>query len=124
MSFREELKANPTKLAMEKVHVPEWKKDVYVRVMGGDERDAWEQSITSSEGNVDMVGVRSRLTCICSADENGDRLFDDGDEEWLGREPSTILQRIFAKAQRVNKLTKSDIEELVGNSESGRPAAS
>jgi hypothetical protein len=101
-----------TDLNREPVPVPEWGGDVFVRTMTGRERDAFE---ASCNGGADMDNIRARLLVRCLCDEHGNRLFTDGDTEALGNTPAAPLVRLFAVAQRINKLSKQDFDELSKN---------
>lgn len=120
---REEiLKANDLP-APERLEVPEWGGEVYVRVMTGVERDAWEAASMRMVGRGrkrEMVpkleNARARLCAICLCDEKGDRLFSDQDVMALGKKSAAALDRVLTVAQRVNGITQADVDELEGNS--------
>lgn len=105
------------------VDVPEWGGTVYVRVMSGVERDAFEASVIT-DGQVDLANARAKLVVRVLCDEHGNRLLDDADLDALGRRSAIALNRVYAVAQRINRLTPDDIEDLVKNSASVRGAAS
>ncbi len=102
-------------LPSEAVDVPEWGGSVYVRVMTGVERDAFEASLMSAGGQTNVANVRARLAVLCVCDESGQRLFGDDDVEPLGRKSAAALDRIFTIAQRINHIGAQDIEDLAGN---------
>lgn len=101
--------------AAEAVEVPEWKGTVYIRVMSGTERDAFEGSVTK-DGKVTVENIRAKLLVKTLSDETGKRLFTDADLAALGAKSGRVLDRLFAEAKRVNGMTKNDVEELVKNS--------
>lgn len=90
--------------------------DVHVRTMTGLERDAFETLYLESktEGRPNIRGAMAAFTVV---DENGVRVFEDGDAEKLGRLPAAELDAVFSIAQRLNKITDDDVKELEGNSE-------
>src|SRR5688572_32507685 len=90
----------------ERVSVPEWDSDVFVRVMSGHERDGWEQSIIGEDKQVSMTNIRAKLLVRCVCDEAGKRLFSDDDADALGETSAVPLDRLFPVAQRLNRLTK------------------
>lgn len=103
-------------LATELVSVPEWGGHVYVKMMTGIERDAWESSIVGTTGNQrNLNNIRARLVALTACDDQGCRLFSDADVGELGKKSAKALDRVFAAAQKVNALTESDIKELEGN---------
>ncbi len=113
-SFREELQARPRTRKAEKVRVPEWDRDVWVRAMSADDRDSFEESIVHN-GKAVMRNVRAKIVVRCSEEEDGTRVFEDGDAAWLGELPAAELQPIFDAAQRLNKMSDSDVKELAKN---------
>ena len=105
-------------LKPETVEVPEWGGSVYVRMLTGSERDAFEQSIVTGRGKnrtTVMENIRARLCVLCLCDESGGRLFSDDDIDALGDKSAAALDRLFAVAQRVNGLSGEDVEDLAGN---------
>lgn len=70
----------------EKVDVPEWGGDVYIRVMTGAERNAWDLSTITITGSGKQTKVtpnlkdsRAKLLVLTLCDETGKRLFTDQD---------------------------------------------
>ena len=98
---------------LEKVSVPEWGGDVFVRMMNGNERDAYEEWCTSVKRS--LIGVRGRLAALCIVDEKGVRLFSDDDIESLGEKSAAALERIVSAAMKLNAVSDGDIEELTKN---------
>ena len=106
-------------LPTEEVYVPEWDGTVLVRGLGGKAKDSYEESMLKEGGGLNYTNVRARLVVRCLVDEDGNRLFQDGDEEFLGTKSGVAIGRIFDVASRLSGLTKTDVETLVGNSEGG-----
>jgi len=108
------------------VEVPEWGGTVHVRTMTGRERDEWECSLI-----VDLEArtfehrrdnLRSRLLVRVLCDATGKPLFTAADIAALGEKSGTALDRVYATAATVNRLSRSDIEELEKNSAAGLSA--
>lgn len=105
-------------LKKEVVNVPEWGGEVIVSGMTGAARDAWEQSMVTSEGGkyrANTENVRARLVAATVVDEQGNPLFSEADVVLLGRKNATALERVCKVAQRLNGLTEGDVESLRGN---------
>ncbi len=102
---------------VEEIKVPEWGGTVFVREITASERDAFEASSLDKKGGAKMVNIRARLAVLTLADSEGKRLFSDGDVAALGELPASAMDRIFEASMRVNRLTKSDVDELEKNSE-------
>lgn len=110
-------------IRIEKVSVPEWGGDVYVKGMTGTERDKFEASIVEMRGSqqkLNMVNVRAKLACYCLCDEKGERLFTDAEMGELAKKSASALQRIFDTAQRLSGIGDADVESLVKNSKSAQ----
>lgn len=105
-------------LERETVDVPEWGVRVQVRGMTAAERDAFEQSTFEMRGKnvkLNLANARARLVAVCCVDDEGRRLFADGDVAALGQKSGKALDRLYAVAQRLSGLRKEDLEELAGN---------
>lgn len=105
------------------IDVPEWGGRVHVRTISGVERDAYEDSLWQLRGKNRVFtqrNIRAKLVAVAACDKNGNRLFSDTQVEQLGLKNSAALDRLFDAAQRLNKITDKDIEELVKNSESAQ----
>jgi len=88
--------------------------EVFLRAMSGTERDAYEQSMFG-EDKPNLIGARARLLVRCLCDKQGKRWFGDEQEHEVGNLDSTALEPLFVEAQRLNKLTAKDLQELLGN---------
>ena len=104
------------------VHVPEWDCDILVRGLKARERDNFEDSLISDDGKgnrrVDRDNARARLAIeTCYEPETKERLFQPGDEAWLGEKTASAIERLFDTAQKLSGMTDGDIDELVKNSE-------
>jgi hypothetical protein len=108
--------------------VPEWTPDgetydatkhgVYVSSMSVAERNQWEaltfRNKTEDE-ETNLKNYRSYLLIHTCETEDGSRLFDVSDRDWLNAKSSVAVDRLYAAASRVNKLGKSDHDDLVKN---------
>lgn len=103
---------------VEKIAIPEWGGDVFIRVMSSAERDAFEAASLERKGASKMANIRARLAAIVLSDESGKRLFADADAPALGAKLASALDRVFEAASKLNRLSKEDVEELEKNSES------
>ena len=122
MSLTREAILKADDLPREKVPVPEWGGDVFVRTMTGVERDAYEQKLIREKGEnekLNMENLRGLLAAMTVVDDKGNRIFADTDAPELGRKSSLALTRIFDVAIRLNGLTKSEVDELAKKSPPG-----
>lgn len=123
LSAEQILKSEDTE-APQLVSVPEWGGEVFIRVMSGAERDRWELMAHKALKGNSPLGIRATLVAFCACDQNGKRIFADGQIAALANKSAVALDRVFHKAQRLNKLTDDDIKELEGNSKAGPVALS
>lgn len=111
------LSAARSQRPVERVAVPElaadgWDGTVWVRVIDGAERDAYELSGLASNGEVRLPrNFRARLLVYALCDSEGRRIFSDNDVEAVGKIRSDVLDRLFEAAARVNKIGAGAVEE-------------
>lgn len=106
------------------VPTPEWGKGcgVRVRTMTALERDDWGVEVQGLGAN--LSGLSARYCALVIVDETGKRLFSPEQIEALGNKNANALQRVMSAAQKLNKMSFSDIEELEKNSEAAPSASS
>jgi len=97
------------------VDVPEWGGSVYVQIMSGSARDRWELTTAKALDKPGTANVRAGLCVATICDEKGKRLFSDGQVAALGAKSSAALDRVYAVAKKLNKISDEDIETLEGN---------
>jgi hypothetical protein len=104
-----------------RVAVPEWGGHVYVRRLGGDEKDNWIISLAKQEPGDPHAGYRSvsaRFVALVACDSHGNRLFRDPEQvAALGRKFSGALERVADAARHHNLMDREDLKELAKNSE-------
>lgn len=97
---------------LDKVNVPEWGGDVFIKTITGLDRDRFEDGYSEQK----MKNFRSRFLVLTLCDEKGERLFTDAEVEELGRKSSLVLNRLFEKAWSLNAFTNEAIEDLGNDS--------
>jgi len=104
-------------LDREVIALPEWGGDAHIRVMTGAERDYLESVMTAPVDGPGgrMRNIRAVIAALTLCDEHGGRLFSLEEVDALGAKSSTVLDRIFLVARRLNKLTTEDVEQLEKN---------
>lgn len=117
-TMREQILAKED-LPREAVEVPEWGCTLLVRTLMAVERDEFEASYVLDKGNnkveVDRRNLRAKLVVRCVVNEDGSRLFQDSDVEALGAKSAAAVERLFAVASRLNRLSSQDEAELLKN---------
>jgi hypothetical protein len=105
---------------------------VFVRQMTGRERDNFEQSLLKRVTKNDSRGretvtyeqslsdFRAKLAVCCLSDEEGNALLQPNDYIALSQAMSAAkLEKIVNEAQKLNKISEEDKDELVKNSDAG-----
>lgn len=120
-----------TVLRRERVPVPEWSGEVYVRELTAHERDTWEGTLlqerpaqggkkkqrTVRETEVVYRGARARLCAMCMCDADGNNLFTLAEAEELGKVSAAGLDRVYDAAMAINGMGEEELEELLGKSD-------
>jgi len=99
----------------QKINIPEWGGDVYIRTMSGSERDSWELHAEAQLDKTNSVNVRAKLASLTLCDEKGKRLFSDNQLAALGKKSGKALDRVYSASLKLNKVTDADIKELEKN---------
>src|SRR5688572_12784372 len=100
MGLRDEI-IEADDIKREGVPVPEWGCTVFVQVMSGVERDAFEQACLGDDGKMSTANIRAKLAAHTVVDDKGKRVFSDSDAELLGAKSAAALDRIFSVASKL-----------------------
>jgi hypothetical protein len=92
----------------EKIAVPEWKGDVFLRVLTGTDRDRFEESYADQK----MKAFRIRFLLLALCDEDGERLFNDDEADVLGKKSSVVINRLFEAGWKLNAFTQEAVDAL------------
>lgn len=107
-------------ITKEVVEVPAWGGEVIVKSLTGKERDQFEASMVTGKGKnvqANLVNARAKLVALSLVNEDGKRLFNQGDIEALGAKSADALNKVFEVARRLSGLSEEDIKELTENLE-------
>ena len=99
-------------IKLDKVSVPEWGGDVYLKTISGIDRDQFEDGYQEQK----MKNFRARFLVLTLCDEKGDRLFTDAEVAELAKKSSLVLNRLFEKAWSFNAFTNEAVEDLGNDS--------
>jgi hypothetical protein len=103
-------------LQTEDVPVPEWGGEVRIRMLTGEERDAYEASMVElkkdGSAKANRENVRARLLILCIVNEAGEQMFNRAEIKLLGRKSAKALERVINKLNEMNGISEKDIEEL------------
>ena len=96
------------------VDVAEWGGKVWLRTMTGAERDSFEQ-LFSGDSKSNLHNVRAKLLSRVLCDEDGKRLFSDGEVNTLGERSGMVLDRLFDQARELNGMGDAAVENAAKN---------
>ncbi len=99
------------------VFVKAWNGNVRIRTMTAKERDDFEQMIFGGDKKGRMENVRASLVALTAIDEDGNRLFTTKDVKALSQKSGAAMSQVFNEAQRLNRMTNEDVEEIAKNSD-------
>lgn len=102
-------------LRTEKVAVPEWGGDVYIRQMSGREQDKFEAECRGKNGGPNLINMRARMVAACLVDSEGKKLFTDEDVIKLSNKSGSVLNRLIDKIGELNRITGEDLEKIAKN---------
>lgn len=91
---------------------------LHIKGLTGRERDSFESACFVQRGKervMNTENIRAKLLVRALCSEDGKRLFTDADENALGALPASILDDMFAVAQRLSGLGEKEVKELEGN---------
>lgn len=113
MNIRDQiLKASDLKKV--KVDVPEWNVTVWISEMSASSAEAYSLRLVGKKkgGGLDMKNFMSSLLVACLVDEDGNQIFTDpGDVERLSEKKSSVVQRLYEKAEELNGMDMETHEE-------------
>lgn len=107
--------SNYDDLKKEKVHIPEWDCDVYVRQLSAYEQDDIEIKRFAKDGTPIVLNMRARYVSMCLVDEDGNRIFNEKDIHILSKKAGSVINRLIDKCAALNRLTEEDLENSAKN---------
>ena len=110
------------------VSLPDNGVEYTLRELSGTERDkfeAWTFSEVDGKRTIMTTYMRARLVALCLVDESGHRMVSDNEITALSDgTPSSVLNTLFAAAQKLNGLDGAAVEDATKNSGSAATGAS
>jgi uncharacterized protein YuzE len=129
LNINDILNCEDTKL--KRVDTPAWGGYVMIQSMTAEARDAYEESlflrIKDENGKVvdferDISNARAKLIAACVLAPDGSRMFKTEEQiKLLGQKNANTMDMLFSECQKLNAISDSDIEELVGKSDANQP---
>lgn len=114
-SLLEKIKAADKPTLVEK-YVEEWGLTVYVKTLTVGQRDAYETEVFNSRNKGGLMdNPRSKFLVRVLCDKDGAPLCKPEEFKELAGLSSKPCEELFELAQKVNKLTNEDVEELAKN---------
>lgn len=106
------LQANDTRTI--DVDVPEWGGIVKIKLMDGEARQAWQESIATTKGKLPK-NMMETLLVLTLVDDSGEPLFSLEDVKALSKKSSIVLSRLWEEAAELNGLTDRSIKAMEKN---------
>jgi hypothetical protein len=111
---REQIKAKRGVRPRVAVEVPELG-TVYVAKFSAKDRDRFEQIVTGGKvGGVNLDNVRARFVAMVCVNEDGTRMFEDSDAEWIGELDTDVVQAIVDAGFKLNGIGGNAVEAAAG----------
>lgn len=109
------------KLKVERVEVPDWGGAVNLRQLSGTEREEWEERSFAAKKSGEKF-ARASLVALCMRDDAGSRIVGDDDIPALSEAAGDVLDALFERCLKLNRLGKDEFEAAVKNCETGPSA--
>jgi hypothetical protein len=89
---------------------------VYVAKFSAKDRDRFEEIVTGGvPGKVNLRNVRAQVAALLIVDEDGKRMFSDGDADALGELDTDTIQAVVDAGFRLNGIKSDELEEATKN---------
>lgn len=99
----------------EAVEMPEWGVTVHVRTLSLGDREDFEGEAGPIDAGASNAESVARIVAMTAFDAGGDRIFGVEDIPALAGKASRPLMRLFNVADRLNRITESQIGALAKN---------
>lgn len=96
------------------MEVPEWGGEITLGSMSSQDRDRYEEILTSPKSDK-YDNIVAQFVAKSIMDENGDRVFEESDIIALGKKSGKVMLRVFMEARKLNDLTEEDVQEKAKN---------
>ena len=96
------------------MEVPEWGGEITLGSMSSQDRDRYEEILTSPKSDK-YDNIVAQFVAKSIMDENGDRVFEESDIIALGQKSGKVMLRVFMEARKLNDLTEEDVKEVAKN---------
>jgi len=100
----------------EKMYIPEWKGNVYIRQARGIDQDKFEKEFRGKDGVPNLMHSRARLVASSLYKSNGERMFTDDQVIKLSNKSGAVLNRLVDKITEINNITEADLDKIAKNS--------
>jgi hypothetical protein len=112
---REEILAKRSVRQRVPVEVPGWG-TLHVARFTARDRDRFEEIVTGGiPGKVNLKNVRAQVVTLLAVNEDGTRLFEDGDADAIGELDSDAVQAIVDAGFKLNGLNTDALEDAAKN---------
>lgn len=110
MNLRDQIKSVKDS-RLEKVHVPEWECDVFIKSLTAEERHKLDNAITKDNENFAYLTL-----CASLADEEGNLLFSFPEDVGILKDKNfAVIWALYLEAIKVGKMRLEDVEDALKN---------
>lgn len=99
----------------EVIEVPEWGGEVRIRPMMQLDQAKFQREIEQAEKSNRLSVLHEKIVTKSIVDDDGQQMFDDSEIGKLSERSSAAMNRVVTACLRLNRTTKEDVEDLVGN---------
>lgn len=115
MSLRDKIK-NCDDIKKEIVHLDTWDCDIEVRTISAKERSNIVSKAMDKDNKIKNDILHSlMIIASCYDPETGEKIFQDGDHEWLLEKSSNPIEKLSASVMRLSGLSKDSMDEAEKN---------
>ncbi len=102
-------------ITTEKMYIPEWKGNVYIRQSTGRDQDKFESEFRGKNGGPNLMHARARLVATSLYTVKGEKMFTDEQIVKLSNKSGAVLNRIIDRITAINNITNEDLEKIAKN---------
>ena len=101
--------------------IPDWPDSVFIKELGANDIDRWEQAIAENRTAKikPPLYFRGLLLSMAICDANGTRMFSDAHAKVLGEKSMKAVDYLYDAIAKLSGLRKEDQDAIEKNSDSG-----
>lgn len=101
--------------ASEVIEVPEWGGSVKIQMLSGGQREDYDRSMITAEGEINQSDFKTKLVSLSIVDEDNKAMFSLKDVKALRAKSARALDRVFLAADKLSRVSMAALEESEKN---------